>query len=1413
MLWTWPRTSSGFAFLLIAKAIGLLHSWTSPTGSGLAPLNSTWFLRCSTFSFRTPCPALDLAAHFRTRTPPRIATSPCSQAHHMTTVSGESASRFTSPRCACWRKSLRVCWISLVPSPGPPGVWWSPLTSPRSRKMDVSTRSWRSSTVLSSTTTGCSCLVTMTGTLSRCNEGQDRRCLIIAQSMTSSTTGWVTIQWLSLHLSKAGTSFGKLVCQRSNVNLWRPMHPPWRRTRCRKLCFCSWARTTSMWPTILLETLAFEAKVVAMLLTMSLRSPMTSMMNGLKTLKVSTGRIGPMATTLSPAHHSTWRSMASMMELLMKKPSTTVMRLLMMLTLESLANRPKSMTQPLRRTWTPGNVSMTSSWVVATCPSSSSLTPTPTWLLASHHRALRQAPRVTKEKEKENQKGRGKETLWDIPKEAKEKILIPKEESNLLWHASIVANRVTWPTTVRRLEVPHRRRSVLLQRKALWLMLNMDMSSSWIHGDKNAQTAPWWILMQVLSFLALALSSAIAKLCRMWTLTWRPCSLWNATEPSSSAAMLLWNVTGRWNCPCSWANNLAMCRCTCYVVRHRCWWADPSWNPWVSSLTARTSASSWMKLHGNLLPLLDDYDAHLLNHPPAFELVVPADGGTAGSLLFFNDFDAAEKLFAGVVPTECPALNGDRGDRALKRHQLQTMDVSLTTLENDLQACVTAELHPAQEDSRKRVLWEVYCGGARVSQLAESMGMDVEVFGLETGWDFELKDHRETFLQRQRDEAPDEVYFAPMCGPWSQMQTDRAILAIRQTQEKKNLVTDAKLGCPDWRTEVPALQAAEAPSPHSPSLCGTGLSGTDQQCKTCTHWATWLALSWKTTALKDLPGFWVVFHQCMFGCCCLDSDGLWKLVKKSTGVLTSKMSMRSLLVVNAMDNTNTVHWKGLHLDLADGHPTWRIASLDLLVQSQQPSMHLSLSNLGSMQWQCPNRRKSLAAWSNFTLTSRPRPSGQFNVCTEILAIQALRHLWHFWKAEEPVSRFFKLLASVNVWPACATRSPINLHLLHCDQKPNSLVMSSNAMWCGFALGKTSIPFLVSLTKPHNTKLQLCCPVNAVSISFMDLRELGSNTLAADAVAKRYRPWPKGLRADSLPWFDFPLVQGASRLRYTDKAQMQRPGHTGRKALATKKSLGQTLWRAYHLVLRWRARMGGRCHEQLDLNQLCESRSGPRRSTHPPGLGWATASNTSEVFGDFSHRSQLGWHCWTSHSTNLCHAADQLSPNGGWLQPYAVGPWQTSSTSWWTDWWPTFSSSLRRFCGLWSCSQASCRCQTCPCTSWGWCEAPTCITTSTTRRKPTSWSGSEVLLLERCTWPFGQDPLAWSCTRCDAGEWPRHWSATGLLVGLQDPAHQSRSTSCPSWFHFCCHSSWRCVASSKGGFCLEVKRSHSLPGPW
>lgn len=48
------------------------------------------------------------------------------------------------------------------------------------------------------------------------------------------------------------------------------------------------------------------------------------------------------------------------------------------------------------------------------------------------------------------------------------------------------------------------------------------------------------------------------------------------------------------------------------------------------------------------------------------------------------------------------------------------------------------------------------------------------------------------------------------------------------------------------------------------------------------------ALSWKTRALRQLPGYFTLLDQCRFGTRCLDSDGLWKLVKKPTAILTTK---------------------------------------------------------------------------------------------------------------------------------------------------------------------------------------------------------------------------------------------------------------------------------------------------------------------------------------------------------------------------------------------------------------------------------------------------------------------------------------------------------------------------------------------
>ena len=60
-------------------------------------------------------------------------------------------------------------------------------------------------------------------------------------------------------------------------------------------------------------------------------------------------------------------------------------------------------------------------------------------------------------------------------------------------------------------------------------------------------------------------------------------------------------------------------------------------------------------------------------------------------------------------------------------------------------AYITEELH---QPERKRVLWEVYCGGARVSALAGAMCVDVEIFSYETGWDFDLQEHQDHFIHR-----------------------------------------------------------------------------------------------------------------------------------------------------------------------------------------------------------------------------------------------------------------------------------------------------------------------------------------------------------------------------------------------------------------------------------------------------------------------------------------------------------------------------------------------------------------------------------------------------------------------------------------------------------------------------------------
>ena len=55
------------------------------------------------------------------------------------------------------------------------------------------------------------------------------------------------------------------------------------------------------------------------------------------------------------------------------------------------------------------------------------------------------------------------------------------------------------------------------------------------------------------------------------------------------------------------------------------------------------------------------------------------------------------------------------------------------------------------------------------------------------------------------------------------------------------------------------------------------------------------ALSWQTTALRDLPGRITDFSQCRYGAQCLDTDDVWKPVLKNTRLLTTKRAIQEAL--------------------------------------------------------------------------------------------------------------------------------------------------------------------------------------------------------------------------------------------------------------------------------------------------------------------------------------------------------------------------------------------------------------------------------------------------------------------------------------------------------------------------------------
>ena len=264
-----------------------------------------------------------------------------------------------------------------------------------------------------------------------------------------------------------------------------------------------------------------------------------------------------------------------------------------------------------------------------------------------------------------------------------------------------------------------------------------------------------------------------------------------------------------------------------------------------------------------LLPLTSDFRPEMLSQPPSFDLVL------ADSALTDTDepYTVNLKTYMNVEGVSQDSGHSSEADGSKKviLKDWKRLDNSLNHHERQLQAMVTAELHSGP---RPRLIWEIYAGASRVSEIAQSLGCKVEVFGYETGWDFDIASHRKALLDKQAEELPDEVFLAPRCGLWSKRQSLSANTPERQERlrEERQHHHDVHLRFVRqiYRRQVLGARRAHLEQPKE-------------------------ALSWQTRAL--LPGFHVDFHQCANGAFCKDADHQWRPVLKPTALRTTKKAM------------------------------------------------------------------------------------------------------------------------------------------------------------------------------------------------------------------------------------------------------------------------------------------------------------------------------------------------------------------------------------------------------------------------------------------------------------------------------------------------------------------------------------------
>eukprot|EP00438_Fugacium_kawagutii_P022679 Skav224903 [mRNA] locus=scaffold1112:428999:432383:- [translate_table: standard] len=119
--------------------------------------------------------------------------------------------------------------------------------------------------------------------------------------------------------------------------------------------------------------------------------------------------------------------------------------------------------------------------------------------------------------------------------------------------------------------------------------------------------------------------------------------------------------------------------------------------------------------------------------------------------------------------------------RRLQPHVLRKMERGLQERCNEADRVLKVGGNISKK-TKMKVVWEVFVGTGRTTKhLEKYKDVQTEIFSLQTGWDFQLSEHRAKFLARLRAEKPDEVLMSPMCRLWSPLQE----LNIAQSEEYK----------------------------------------------------------------------------------------------------------------------------------------------------------------------------------------------------------------------------------------------------------------------------------------------------------------------------------------------------------------------------------------------------------------------------------------------------------------------------------------------------------------------------------------------------------------------------------------------------------------------------------------------------